>query len=68
MSYKKELHKIAGDENTVDLQYQRTLTTKESYIKKHLNEWEKKTWQDKREPKSSWYPRTKDQHVYGIKK
>jgi len=68
MKYKMELHKIKGDENTVDLQYQRTLTTKESYIKKHLNLWNEKTWQLKGEPKSSWYPRTESQHVYGVKK
>lgn len=68
MKYKKELHKIKGDENTVDLQYQRTLLTKEAYVKKHLDEWNIKTWQDKGEPKSSWYPRTESMHVYGVKK
>lgn len=68
MKYKKELHRISGDENSVDLQYERTLTSKESYIRKHLKEWNKKTWHEKGEPKSSWYPRTQDQHVYGVKK
>ena len=68
MSYKKELHKIKGDENTIDEQYMRTLCNKNVYEKYYVPDRTKVTWKRKGEPKSSWYPETPWQHVYGVKK
>lgn len=66
MSYKKELHKVAGDENTSKLKCERVLLTQKNFD--HFDRIEnEKTWKDKPKPRSNWYPETPDQHVYGKK-
>lgn len=67
MSYKKELHKIDGDENTMKEKGDRVLTARNKYAK-WQDEEHVVTWKTKAEPKSTWYPETPSIHVYGSKK
>jgi hypothetical protein len=68
MSEKLKLYKVKGDENTVDEQFMRTCCAKNIYEKYYIPDRTIKTWKTKGEPKSSWYPETPWQHVYGVKK
>jgi hypothetical protein len=66
MSNKKELHKIMGDPITLESRMIRTgLSAPE--LKQCDDRFGKITWKEKPEPRSSWYPRTPDMHIYGKK-
>lgn len=68
MSMKKELHKIVGNKSLSMKERVHRTGLSENELNYHDERFGKKTWQDKKPPRSSWYPETSDREIYGVKK